>query len=128
MTTTLPARLKTLTRDVLMWGVFVFAIAATVSAGRFFDGAEKSAVTWGGIALSLLMGTLLAQKPRIKAFLSTRPVLWFLFLFNGAVAAVAAVGVGGTQGAMTAGGMGLVALGAAFGLLSGRRNRKPARA
>lgn len=49
----------------------------------------------------------------MKNFLSSKPVLWFLFLFNLAVAAVAPFVVDGTQGVMTAVGMGVVSLGAA---------------
>ncbi|MBX7552027.1 hypothetical protein K1Y78_29445 [Streptomyces sp. tea 10] len=44
-------------------------------------------------------------------------MLWFLFLFNGAVAAFCAVPADGVQGVMAAVGMGLVSLGAGFGLL-----------
>jgi hypothetical protein len=66
----------------------------------------------------------------MKSLLSSRPVLWFLFLFNAAVAV--AVGVGGdhihihghtlygSQQVMTCAGMGIVALGAGIGLLRRR--------
>jgi hypothetical protein len=57
----------------------------------------------------------------MKALLSSTPVLWFLFLFNLAVAAVAPFLVDGVQGVMTAVGMGVVALGAGVGLLRGQR-------
>ena len=67
----------------------------------------------------------------MKSLLSSKPVLWFLFLFNAAVAvAVAAAGhhlhihgqtLHGTQQVMTAAGMGVVALGAGAGLLRRRR-------
>ncbi|MEU8687768.1 hypothetical protein [Streptomyces sp. NPDC048665] len=50
-------------------------------------------------------------------------MLWFLFLFNGAVAAFCAVAVDGAQGVMAAVGMGLVSLGAGFGLLPSRRGK-----
>ncbi|MFM9443286.1 hypothetical protein [Streptomyces acidiscabies] len=63
----------------------------------------------------------LTRKPRIKTFLSTRPVLWFLFLFNGGVAVVACLTMDGAMGIATAAGMGLVALGAGGGLIAGRR-------
>lgn len=59
----------------------------------------------------------------MKALLSSRPVLWFLFLFNLAVAAVAPFAVDGTQGLVTAAGMGAVSLGAGTGLLRGRGQR-----
>ncbi|MFB8777586.1 hypothetical protein [Streptomyces broussonetiae] len=48
-------------------------------------------------------------------------MLWFLFLFNGGVAAVAYLAMDGAKGIATAAGMGLVALGAAGGLVTGRR-------
>ncbi|MFF4119603.1 hypothetical protein [Streptomyces sp. NPDC001714] len=53
----------------------------------------------------------------MKPLLSSRPVLWFLFLFNLVVAAVAPFAVDGTQGVMTAVGMGVVSLGAGVSLL-----------
>ncbi|MFG2130711.1 hypothetical protein ACGFNV_23245 [Streptomyces sp. NPDC048751] len=53
----------------------------------------------------------------MKALLSSRPVLWFLFLFNAVVAAVAPFVVDGAQGVMTAVGMGVVSLGAGVSLL-----------
>ena len=67
----------------------------------------------------------------MKSLLSSRPVLWFLFLFNAAVAVAVTVGghhihvhgqtLHGTQQMMTAVGMGVVALGAAAAL-----TRRPA--
>lgn len=66
----------------------------------------------------------------MKTLLSSRPVLWFLFLFNAGVAAAVAVGghhlhiqghsLHGSQQMMTVAGMGVVALGAA-GALARRR-------
>lgn len=57
----------------------------------------------------------------MKALLSSTPVLWFLFLFNLAVAAVAPFVVDGAQGVMTAVGMGVVSLGAGVSQLRGQR-------
>jgi len=57
----------------------------------------------------------------MKNLLSSKPVLWFLFLFNLAVAAVAPFVVDGAQGIMTAVGMGVVSLGAGVSLLRGQR-------
>jgi hypothetical protein len=66
----------------------------------------------------------------MKSLITARPVLWFLFLFNAAVAV--AVGVAGhhlhihgqtlrgAQQITTAAGMGIVALGAGIGLLRRR--------
>ncbi|WP_406438353.1 hypothetical protein OHB00_27060 [Streptomyces sp. NBC_00631] len=56
----------------------------------------------------------------MKALLSSRPVLWFLFLFNLTVAAVAPFAVDGSRGILTGVGMGVVALGAGSGLLRSR--------
>lgn len=56
----------------------------------------------------------------MKALLSSRPVLWFLFLFNLVVAVAAPFVVAGAQGVLTAAGMGAVSLGAAAGLLRNR--------
>jgi hypothetical protein len=56
----------------------------------------------------------------MKSMLSSKPALWFLFLFNLAVAAVAPLVIDGTQGVMTAVGMGVVSLGAGVSLLRGR--------
>ncbi|WP_326580282.1 hypothetical protein OG889_21255 [Streptomyces sp. NBC_00481] len=62
----------------------------------------------------------------MKALLGSKPVLWFLFLFNLAVAAVAPFAVDGAQGIATAVGMGVVSLGAGAGLLRGRGQRQRA--
>jgi hypothetical protein len=71
------------------------------------------------------------RKERLmKSLIPARPVLWFLFLFNAAVAvAIGAAGhhlyihgqtLHGTQQIATAAGMGIVALGAGIGLLQRR--------
>ncbi|WP_199820949.1 hypothetical protein [Streptomyces fulvoviolaceus] len=57
----------------------------------------------------------------MKSLLSSRPVLWFLFLFNLAVAAVAPAVVDGAQAVMTSVGMGVVSLGAGVSLLRTRK-------
>lgn len=57
----------------------------------------------------------------MKSLLSSTPVLWFLFLFNLVVAVAAPFVVDGTQGIMTAVGMGVVSLGAGVSLLRGQR-------
>ncbi len=61
----------------------------------------------------------------MKALL-VRPVLWFLFLFNLVVAAVAPLAVDGTRGIATAVAMGVVSLGAGSALLTGRRQTRQA--
>jgi hypothetical protein len=55
----------------------------------------------------------------MKTLLSSRPVLWFLFLFNISVAVIAPFAVDGAQGVATGVGMGVVSLGAAVALLRG---------
>jgi len=49
--------------------------------------------------------------------LPSRPVLWFLVLFNLVAALAAALGLHGTQQIMTSAGMGVVALGAGASLV-----------
>ncbi|MGW0758334.1 hypothetical protein ACWD1Y_17975 [Streptomyces sp. NPDC002814] len=56
----------------------------------------------------------------MKALLSSRPVLWFLFLFNLTVAVATPLVADGTQGYLTSAGMGMVSLGAGMGLLRSR--------
>ncbi|MER6955740.1 hypothetical protein ACWD4O_26915 [Streptomyces sp. NPDC002623] len=60
----------------------------------------------------------------MKSLLSSRPVLWFLFLFNLVVAAAAPFVVDGSQGVLTAVGMGVVSLGAGVSLVRDR-GRQP---
>jgi len=61
-------------------------------------------------------GSFVAREEPLKFWLSARPVLWFQFLlpflFNGAVAVAGGMFMHGTQGMMTAAGVGLVSLGA----------------
>ncbi len=58
----------------------------------------------------------------LKSLSSSRPVLWFLFLFNLIVAVTAGVGLHGAQQITTSAGMGVVALGAGAGLLLRQRH------
>ena len=64
----------------------------------------------------------------MKALLSSRPVLWFLFLFNLTVALAAPFVIDGSQGIATSLGMAVVSLGAGMGLLRGRSQRPQHRA
>ncbi|XUL86022.1 hypothetical protein ACQ86D_04365 [Streptomyces galilaeus] len=117
------ARVKSFFSDLFLWSFFVVGLAAsTGGAGAVLDGTAKTAATFAGIAVSLFTGSKIAKKPKIKAFLSSRPVLWFLFLFNGGVAVVSYFAMDGAKGIATAAGMGLVSLGAAGGLVSNYRN------
>ncbi|MET7895656.1 hypothetical protein [Streptomyces mirabilis] len=112
--------MKSLLSSIVLWSLFLVGLSATVASGAVLDGTQKDVATYGGIALSLVAGSRIAKKDPIKSFLSSPPVLWFLFLFNGVVAAVAAFALDGVQGITAAAGMGLVSLGAGFGLLQSR--------
>jgi len=114
---------KSFVADLLLWSLFAGGLAAGTASGAVLDGTAKTVATYTGIAVSLLTGSRIAKKPRIKAFLSKRSTLWFLFLFNGGVAVVSYFAMDGVKGIATAAGMGLVALGAAGGLLAGRREQ-----
>ncbi|MGW3982611.1 hypothetical protein [Streptomyces mirabilis] len=115
--------MKSLLSSIVLWSLFLVGLSATVASGAVLDGTQKDVATYGGIALSLLAGSRIAKKDPIKSFLSSRPVLWFLFLFNGVVAAAAGFALDGVQGITAAVGMGLVSLGAGFGLLQSRGTR-----
>ncbi|WP_405976218.1 hypothetical protein OG496_53240 [Streptomyces sp. NBC_00988] len=118
-----PAPVKSFVADLLLWSSFVGGLAASTASGAVLDGTAKNLATYTGIAVSMLAGSRIAKKPRIKAFLSKSSTLWFLFLFNGAVAALCYLTMDGVKGIATAAGMGLVSLGAAGGLLA--NHRKP---
>ncbi|WP_244190335.1 hypothetical protein [Streptomyces caeruleatus] len=123
------ARVKSFVADLFLWAFFVAGLAGSMGgAGAFLAGTEKTIVTFAGIAVALVTGSRITKKPKIKTFLSSRPVLWFLFLFNGGVAAVAYFAMDGAKGIATAAGMGLVSLGALGGLVSNyRQGAKSAR-
>ncbi|MEU1270073.1 hypothetical protein [Streptomyces sp. NPDC005799] len=114
--------------DALLWGFFVAGLAASTAAGAVFDGTAKNAVSGAGAVVALLAGSRLAKKPRIKAFLGRPGTLWFLFLFNGATAVALYFSMDGVKGILAAAMMGLVSVGAAGGLVAGRRTRAHARA
>ncbi|MBR7833116.1 hypothetical protein KDL01_07565 [Actinospica durhamensis] len=106
--------------SILQWLGFAAGMAATVGAGSVLDGTGKQAATFGGILLSLAAGTALAKRDPIKSFLRRRSTLWFLFVFNLLVAVSAGFALEGAQGITAVVGMGVVSLGAAFGLVKGR--------
>ncbi|MFC8432292.1 hypothetical protein [Streptomyces sp. NPDC057253] len=114
---------KSFLADLLLWAFFVGGLAAGGAAGAVLDGTRKDVVTYGGSVVALLAGSRIAAKPRIRAFLSRPGTLWFLFLFNGVTAVVLYVVLGGVDGIIAAAAMGLVSLGAAGGLVGGRRRR-----
>ena len=117
------AAVKSFLANLLLWSFFVGGLAASTAAGTVLDGTEKNAATLAGIVVAMLAGSRIAKKPRIKAFLSKPSTLWFLFLFNGGVAAFCYLSMDGVKGIATAAGMGLVSLGAAGGLIAGRRGK-----
>lgn len=112
--------------NVTQWILFAAGIATCVAGSHIAHGNAAHVATFGGIVVSLIFGFLVMRKEPLKSFLATRPVLWFLFLFNGSVAVCAGLLVHGAQGTGTAIGMGLVSLGAGSGLLrpsAGGRHR-----
>ncbi|MFI6404841.1 hypothetical protein [Streptomyces sp. NPDC050548] len=115
------ATVKSFIANLLLWSFFVGGLAASTASGTVLDGTAKTAATFAGIAVSILTGSRIAKKPKIKAFLSKTSTLWFLFLFNGGVAVVSYFAMDGAKGIATAAGMGLVSLGAAGGLISNLR-------
>jgi hypothetical protein len=118
---------KSTVADLLLWSFFVGGLVASTASGAVLDGTQKSVATFAGIAVSMLAGSRIAKKPRIKAFLTKPSTLWFLFLFNGGVAVVCCLTMDGVKGIATAAGMGLVSLGAAGGLMENHRNPATAR-
>jgi len=117
--------MKQFLKSAFQWLAFAAGLAACVGSGAVLHGGAQHAATYGGIAVSLVAGTMVMREEPVKSWLSARPVLWFLFLFNGAVAVGAGLFVHGSQGVLTAIGMGLVAIGAGSGLL--RRTPSAAR-
>ena len=111
-----------------MWVLFAAGLAGSVGSKHLVHGANhQHLLTFGGIALSIAAGTYVMRQEPLKSWLRTRPVLWFLFLFNLAVAVAAPFLFHGGQGIGTAAGMGLVSLGAGLGLLKSRACTTPAR-
>ena len=114
--------MKSLLSSMVNWSLFAAGLAAAVGSGAVLDGTAKQLATYGGIAVSLVAGSRIAKKEPVKSFLSSTPVLWFLFAFNGAVAVIAPFAIHGVQGITTAAGMGLVSLGAGSGLVRSRKS------
>ncbi|WP_306215401.1 hypothetical protein [Actinoplanes sp. RD1] len=104
-----------------LWLLFVVGLVCCFAAGNVPDGPPRDLATYGGPALSLVTGTLIARKEPIKTFLGTGPVLWFLFLFNLAAAVTVLLLLDGVTGISAAAGLGLVSLGAGGSLLLRRR-------
>ncbi|MGW0581046.1 hypothetical protein ACWD25_35040, partial [Streptomyces sp. NPDC002920] len=77
---------RTFFADLFLWTFFAAGLVASTGAGAVLDGTQKNVATAVGGVVSLLAGSRIAKKPRIKAFLSRPGTLWFLFLFNGGTA------------------------------------------
>ncbi|MFD3588281.1 hypothetical protein [Streptomyces sp. NPDC058683] len=112
---------------LLLFFVFMAGIGASIAAGQVFEGREKQLVTVGGMVIAFVTSTILMKQQRVRDFLGSRPVLWFLFLFNAGVATGCYFLLDGVKGIAAAAGMGLVSLGAGAGLLKSPR-KKPAHA
>ncbi|MFE6820948.1 hypothetical protein [Streptomyces sp. NPDC057690] len=111
----------------LLFFVFTAGIGVSVFAGSAFEGAEKSSVSAGGMVVALVASTILMRQQRMKDFVASRPVLWFLFLFNAVVAALCSVALDGVKGVAIGTVMGLVSLGAGIGLVKNpKKNCAPA--
>ena len=105
----------------VMWVLFVAGLIGCVGSGHLVHGTSpQHLVTFGGIALSIAAGSYVARTEPLRSWLRTRPVMWFLFLVNLAIAAAAPFILHGGQGIMAAVGMGMVSLGAGIGLLRSR--------
>lgn len=138
-------RLTSLLTATLLWIGFIAGLVAAIAtsvvatlssryvvidgAPLVIDGSRRQWLSYAGIAVSLVAGTLLARREPLKSFLASRPVLWFLFLFNGAAAVIAYFALSGVKGIATAAGLGVVSLGAGGGLLRSTKSPagKPAR-
>jgi hypothetical protein len=124
-----PVAAKKFVTEAVLWTCFAGGLAAGAGAGAVIDdSAQKNIVTAVGTVIALLAGSRIAKKPRIKAFLSRPGTLWFLFLFNGGTAVAMYFTMDGVKGILAAAMMGLVSLGAAGGLIAGRRQRAEAEA
>ncbi|MFD4505364.1 hypothetical protein [Streptomyces sp. NPDC058457] len=112
---------------VLLFFVFTAGIGVSIAAGAVFEGMEKNLVSAGGVVVALVASTILMKQQRMRDFVASRPVLWFLFLFNAAVATTCSFALDGAKGIAVATVMGLVSLGAGAGLLKSSK-KKPTHA
>lgn len=110
-------------KSLALWIGFVVGLAACTGARFVVHGASaQHLVTLAGLGLSLAAGSYVMRQEPLKSWLATRPVLWFLFLFNLSLAVAVHFLVHGTQGIMATAGLGVVSLGAGIGLLRARTN------
>ncbi|MEU6253268.1 hypothetical protein [Streptomyces sp. NPDC047043] len=121
------AAVRKFVTDLVLWTCFAGGLAASAGAGAVIeDSTQKNIATAVGTVVALLAGSRIAKKPKIKAFLGRPGTLWFLFLFNGATAVAMYLTMDGVKGVLAAAMMGVVSLGAAGGLVAGRRKRAAA--
>ncbi|GAA3804690.1 hypothetical protein GCM10022403_043210 [Streptomyces coacervatus] len=121
------AAVKKFVTDLVLWICFAGGLTASAGAGAVIDdNTQKNIATGVGAVVALLAGARIAKKPKIKAFLGRPGTLWFLFLFNGGTAVAMYLTMDGIKGILAAAMMGVVSLGAAGGLVAGRRKRAEA--
>jgi drug/metabolite transporter (DMT)-like permease len=118
----------------LVWSLlgfaFLFGLLGTVSVSHLIHGGtDRIMASVAMVIIAFVAGALLARREPIKSFLASRPVLWFLFLFNLAVAVLAFLFVNGAQGILAGVGMLVVSLGAgaSLALRRGRQTNQVAR-
>lgn len=98
--------------------LFVMGLLGTLTVAHFIhDPTQQTMASVTMVVFSLVGGSLLARREPIKSFLASKPVLWFLFLFNVGAGVLAYLFVGGTHGLLAAIGLGVVGLGAGSALV-----------
>ena len=112
---------------VSLFLVFLAGLATSIGSGYVLHGADKQLAFYSGTAVAFVTSTILMKQQRVRAFLTAKPTLWFLFLFNAVVAVGSLFALDGVPRIAVAAVMGLVSLGAGTGLLrSSRTKPKPA--
>ena len=110
--------------DVAIWSLFVWSVLCTATAWYFFDGVEQQAASFGAIAVSLVAGRMLTGREPVRTWLRTPAVLVGLVLVNVVAAVVVLLIAPGVAGVVAGICLGVVALGAAVGLVQMRRDRR----
>lgn len=100
---------------------FIFGMLGTVSVSHLiFDNTELIMANVAMVLIALVAGFFLARREPFKSFLSSPPVLWFLFLFNLVAGTLALFFIPGTQGVLAGIGLLGASLSGLFGLLRHR--------